>query len=216
MAQTSTSTLWMPTRRAPDRARTPSATATCCSASAAELFTANGVDYPLEDIAREAGVGIGTLYRHFPTRSALIEAVYRREVAQLCDSVDDLLATVGPDEALEAWMHNFVEYVATKRGLSAALRDMMGAEPDLFARPVRASARRRRRCSRRGRQAGAIRPVIDGDDLVRAMGAICMATDDAGYRTAPPRPSCPCCSTAYATVPAVPPDQPSRERHRHA
>src|SRR6476646_3059879 len=98
--------------------------------AAAKLFTANGVEYPLEDIAREAGVGIGTLYRHFPTRSALIEAVYRREVAQLCDSVDPLLRTLRPVDALDAWMHNFVDYVATKRGLSAALREMMGAQPD--------------------------------------------------------------------------------------
>ncbi|HEY5031103.1 MAG TPA: TetR family transcriptional regulator, partial [Actinomycetes bacterium] len=143
---------------------------------AAEQFAELGVEVPLEDVARAAGVGIGTLYRHFPTRGALIEAVYRREVAQLCDSVDDLLRTRTADEALEAWMHNFVSYVAAKRGLSAALKDMMAAEPELFA-VTRAHIR-----DAAGKvlgaavEAGAIRAVVDADDLIRAMGAICMAT----------------------------------------
>jgi AcrR family transcriptional regulator len=148
---------------------------------AAKLFAANGVEYPLEDLAREAGVGIGTLYRHFPTRAALIEAVYRREVAQLCDSVDGLLATLTADEALEAWTGNFVAYVATKRGLSAALRDMMAAEPEMFA-VTRAHIREAAtKVLSAAIESGAIRPVIDAEDLIRAMGAICMATDDAGY-----------------------------------
>ncbi len=148
---------------------------------AAEQFAELGVEVPLEDVARAAGVGIGTLYRHFPTRGALIEAVYRREVAQLCDSVDDLLRTRTADEALEAWMHNFVSYVAAKRGLSAALKDMMAAEPELFA-VTRAHIR-----DAAGKvlgaavEAGAIRAVVDADDLIRAMGAICMATDDLAY-----------------------------------
>jgi AcrR family transcriptional regulator len=148
---------------------------------AADAFATHGVEYPLEDIAHEAGVGIGTLYRHFPTRAALIEAVYRREVAQLCDSVDGLLETLSADAALEAWMHNFVAYIATKRGLSAALRDMMAAEPDLFA-VTRAHIREAAsKVLSAAVEAGAIRPVIEAEDLIRAMGAVCMATDDAGY-----------------------------------
>ena len=149
--------------------------------AASAMFAAHGVEYPLEDIAREAGVGIGTLYRHFPTRGALIEAVYRREVAQLCDSVDGLLATLDADAALQAWMSNFVAYIAAKRGLSAALRDMMAAEPDLFV-TTRANIRdAATKVLAAAVQAGAIRPVIEADDLIRAMGAICMVTDDAGY-----------------------------------
>ena len=149
--------------------------------AASAAFAAHGVEYPLEDIAREAGVGIGTLYRHFPTRGALIEAVYRREVAQLCDSVDGLLATLDADAALQAWMSNFVAYIAAKRGLSAALRDMMAAEPDLFT-TTRANIRdAATKVLAAAVQAGAIRPVIEADDLIRAMGAICMVTDDAGY-----------------------------------
>jgi AcrR family transcriptional regulator len=148
---------------------------------ASKLFAEHGVEYPLEDIAREAGVGIGTLYRHFRTRSALIEAVYRREVAQLCDSVDGLLTSMTPDEALEAWMFNFVSYVAAKRGLSAALKDMMAAEPDLFAVTRTAIREAASKVLAAAVQAGAIRPVVEADDLIRAMGAICMVTDDAGY-----------------------------------
>ena len=148
---------------------------------ASGLFAEHGVEYPLEDIARQAEVGIGTLYRHFPTRSALIEAVYRREVEQLCDSVDDLLASMTPDEALEAWMYNFVSYVATKRGLSAALKDMMAAEPDLFAVTRTAIRDAASKVLGAAVEAGAIRPVVEADDLIRAMGAICMVTDDTGY-----------------------------------
>ena len=148
---------------------------------ASRLFAEHGVEYPLEDVAREAAVGIGTLYRHFPTRSALIEAVYRREVAALCESVDDLLASMSADEALEAWMYNFVSYVATKRGLSAALKDMMAAEPDLFTQTRAAIRDAASKVLAAAVQAGAIRQVVEADDLIRAMGAICMVTDDAGY-----------------------------------
>ena len=149
--------------------------------AASQLFAEHGVEYPLEDIAREAGVGIGTLYRHFPTRAALIEAVYRREVAQLCDSVDGLLAAGTANDALEAWMYNFVSYVAAKRGLSSALKDMMAAEPDLFT-VTRSSIREAAdKVLTAAVAEGAIRAVVEADDLIRAMGAICMVTDDAGY-----------------------------------
>jgi AcrR family transcriptional regulator len=146
--------------------------------SAAKLFAEHGVDYPLEDVARDAGVGIGTLYRHFPTRNALVEAVYRREVAVLCDSVDGLLATLEPIDALDAWMHNFVAYVATKRGLSATLHELMDAEPDLFTETranIRSAASR---VLDAAVESGEIRPVLDADDLVRAMSSICMSADD--------------------------------------
>lgn len=146
--------------------------------SAAKLFAEHGVDYPLEDVARDAGVGIGTLYRHFATRNALVEAVYRREVAVLCDSVDGLLSTLEPIDALDAWMHNFVAYVATKRGLSATLRELMDAEPDLFTE-TRANIRTAAsRVLDAAVESGEIRPVLDADDLVRAMGSICMSSDD--------------------------------------
>lgn len=82
---------------------------------------------PLEAIAREAGVGIGTLYRHFPTREALVEAVYRAELSRLCDSAGELLAARRPEDALRAWMDQFADYVATKRDMADALRAVIAS-----------------------------------------------------------------------------------------
>jgi len=81
----------------------------------------------LEGIARDAGVGIGTLYRHFPTREALVEAVYRAELARLCDSAAELLADLGPADALRAWMDRFAGYVAAKRDMADTLRVIVAA-----------------------------------------------------------------------------------------
>ncbi len=100
--------------------------------AATQSFAEHGVDASLEDIARCAGVGIGTLYRHFPTRDSLVAAVYRNEVDVLCESADELLASLPPDQALAAWMQRFVGYVATKRGMASALKSMMGTNTALF------------------------------------------------------------------------------------
>src|ERR1700733_7610400 len=89
---------------------------------AAKAAFSSGQAPSLEQIARAAGVGIGTLYRHFPTREALVEALYRKELADLCASVNDLLATCPPDRALRAWMDRFADYVAAKREMADALR----------------------------------------------------------------------------------------------
>src|SRR6202030_2001237 len=80
------------------------------------VFSAGGAEASLEAVARRAGVGIGTLYRHFPTREALFEAVYRREVEQLADLAEQLKTEVGPAEALRRWLRSNVEFVATKKG----------------------------------------------------------------------------------------------------
>jgi AcrR family transcriptional regulator len=93
-------------------------------AAAVRVFAEEGLDAHLERIAKEAGVGSATLYRNFPTREALIEAVYRNEVAQLCDAVPNLLATKPPYEALRAWTRLFLDYVTAKLGLADALRDI--------------------------------------------------------------------------------------------
>lgn len=90
--------------------------------AAKAAFTAVGPDVALEEIARRAGVGIGTLYRHFPTREALMAAVYRREVEQLAASAESLLASRPAGEALEAWLHLLIDYMATKRVIAPALR----------------------------------------------------------------------------------------------
>lgn len=148
-------------------------------ATAAEAFEQRGAEAPLEDIAKRAGVGIGTLYRHFPTRDALLEAVYRREVEILCDGVAELRAEHTPDEALSIWMRRFVTYVAKKRGMAQALKTAFGAEYTLFV-----DSRTRIRESLDAlvgdaAAAGLIRDDIDSLDLMRAMSGICMAADPA-------------------------------------
>ena len=92
----------------------------------AELTASEGVA-PLETIARKAGVGIGTLYRHFPSREALVEAVYRSELERLCDEGAALLSDLPPDAALRAWMGRYADFVATKRGMAEALRAVIAA-----------------------------------------------------------------------------------------
>src|SRR5579864_8749002 len=89
--------------------------------AAKAVFSAGGADASLEAVARHAGVGIGTLYRHFPTREALFEAVYRREVEQLTELAEQLKNEASPVEALRRWLCSNVEFVATKKGMAAAL-----------------------------------------------------------------------------------------------
>src|SRR6202790_2719186 len=89
--------------------------------AAKTVFGAGGTEASLEAVARAAGVGIGTLYRHFPTREALFEAVYRREVQQLAELAERLKSEPDPVDALRRWLRSNVEFVATKKGMSAAL-----------------------------------------------------------------------------------------------
>ena len=89
--------------------------------AAAEAFTRDGAETSLKAIAQTAGVGIGTLYRRFPTRDDLIEAVYRNETIRLCDSAAMLVETMDPVAALRTWMDSFITYMLTKHGMSDAL-----------------------------------------------------------------------------------------------
>lgn len=150
-------------------------------AAAAEAYAERGVEASLEDIARRAGVGIGTLYRHFPTRDALNEAVYRHEVEALCDGVDDLLAAQEPVEALAEWMRAFALYVAKKRGMAMALKSALGPDSDLFTESHRRILAALTTLVSRAVDSGAIRDDVDPSDLLRAMGGICMATDSPGW-----------------------------------
>jgi AcrR family transcriptional regulator len=102
-------------------------------AAAVRAFSQDGPDVTLDSIAKSAGVGIGTLYRHFPTREALVEAAYRNELARLCDSVADLLTTMPPAEATRAWMDLFVDYMTTKRGMADALRAVVASGGNPFS-----------------------------------------------------------------------------------
>jgi AcrR family transcriptional regulator len=145
--------------------------------AAGEVYGERGVDASLEEIARRAGVGIGTLYRHFPSRDALNEAVYRREVEALCDGADDLLRDETPIEALAAWMRAFAGYVAKKRGMAMALKSALGPDNELFSyshQRIRAAIGT---LVTRAAETGAIRSDVDAEDLLRAMSGICMAAD---------------------------------------
>jgi AcrR family transcriptional regulator len=151
-------------------------------AEAAAAFAERGIDVPLEEIARRSDVGIGTLYRHFPTRDALVEAVYRREVGLLCDSADELLRDCPASDALELWLQRFVEYVAAKRGMAVALKSVVGADSELFAESHRRISDAVDRLVAAGVGAGAIRSDVEPMDLLRAVSGICIATDRPDWR----------------------------------
>jgi AcrR family transcriptional regulator len=95
--------------------------------AAVQVFAERGVDIALDEVARRANVGIATLYRHFPSREALIAGAYLREIDHLCEGVDDLLSKQPPDRALATWMQRFVGYVAGKPGMALALKSIVFA-----------------------------------------------------------------------------------------
>jgi len=99
---------------------------------AKEAFTRSGANASLDDIAKEAGVGAGTLYRHFPTRDTLIEAVYRTEVEKLAAAEKKFSENLPPIEALRAWMLLFVDYIATKQIIGPALNSLVGGPSKLY------------------------------------------------------------------------------------
>jgi AcrR family transcriptional regulator len=99
---------------------------------AKQAFTRSGANASLDDIAKETGVGAGTLYRHFPTRDALIEAVYRTEVERLAGAEKKFSETLPPIEALRAWMLLFIDYVATKQIIGPALNSLVGGPSKLY------------------------------------------------------------------------------------
>ena len=147
---------------------------------AAEAFAEHGVDAPLEKIAKSASVGIGTLYRHYPTRDALVEAVYRHNVDLLCTGAEELQATLPPAEALAEWMQRFVAYVASKKGLATYLKSVVSADSDLFT-----STHQRVQATIAGlvdaaAASGEIRSGVDGMDLLRALSGVCLMSDQPG------------------------------------
>ena len=146
-------------------------------AAAVGLFAERGTEGSLEEVAKRAGVGIGTLYRHFPTRDALVEAAYRNEVAQLRAAADELLAELPPDAALEAWMRRFVDYGTAKRGMRDALQSIAGGGADLFAETRGQVTEAVAVLLRAGAEAGTLRADVEPEDVLRAMGAIWMVAE---------------------------------------
>ena len=144
---------------------------------ASEAFATWGVEASLEKIAKSAGVGIGTLYRHFPTRDALVEAVYRHNVDLLCAGADELRASLPPDQALAEWMQRFVSYVPSKKGLATYLKSAVSADSDLFQSTHAKVQQTIGTLVDAAADAGMIRARIDGMDLLRALGGVCMMAD---------------------------------------
>ena len=97
---------------------------------AKEAFTQTGAGASLDEIAKQAGVGAGTLYRHFPSREALLGAVYRAEVEKLAEAAGQFSRELSPEEAIRAWLHLFIEYLATKKIIAAALNGLVGSSPE--------------------------------------------------------------------------------------
>jgi AcrR family transcriptional regulator len=149
---------------------------------AARAFSHEGPDVTLDTIAKEAGVGIGTLYRHFPTREALIDAAYRNELARLCDSVGGLLHDMPPDKALRAWMDRFVDYMTTKRGMGDALRALIASGGDPFSESRERLTAAVTTLLRAGAAAGTLRPDVEPDDVLVSLSGVSLATADPGRR----------------------------------
>ncbi|HEX3915868.1 MAG TPA: helix-turn-helix domain-containing protein [Caulobacteraceae bacterium] len=166
---------------APDLARKPRADSLRnreqLMAAAKAAFTERGADAPLEEIARRAGVGIGTLYRHFPTREALLAAVYRREVQQLSAAADRLLAELPAGEALEAWLHQLVDYMATKRVIAPALQASPGEGSAAYASGASAITGAMHRLASAAIASGDIRGDLTSDDFLRLMSGLSFGYD---------------------------------------
>ncbi|NLS03729.1 TetR family transcriptional regulator [Rhizobium sp. P32RR-XVIII] len=151
-------------------------------AVAAVVFADHGVEGSLEEIARRAGVGIGTLYRHFPTREHLVEAVYRRELENLATAASELLAEHPADVALEEWMNRFVSYIAAKRGMAQSLRVLLNSNSELFAESAGLISGAFRQLVDSAAAKGLIRGDVDSTDLLHALSSIYSIPDSPEWR----------------------------------
>jgi len=151
--------------------------------AAVEVFADHGVDIALDEVAKRAGVGIATLYRHFPTREALITGAYVREVERFCDGVEDLLAKMPADQALITWMQRITGYVAGKPGMSLALKSIV-MSTDAVA--LEASHERIFAAVRllvtAGVDSGVIRSDVLPEDVAGALSGISLTTGQPGSR----------------------------------
>lgn len=150
--------------------------------AAVAAFARNSADVTLESIAKDAGVGIGTLYRHFPSREALVDAAYRSELARLCDRVPELLAESSADKALRTWMDLFLEYMTTKRGMSEALRKVIASGGNPFTESRARLLAAFTVLLMAGAADGTLRTDIDAADLMASVSGVSLATGEPGQR----------------------------------
>ncbi|WP_264622142.1 TetR/AcrR family transcriptional regulator [Bradyrhizobium japonicum] len=147
------------------------------------VFNAGGPEASLEAVAKRAGVGIGTLYRHFPTREDLFEAVYRREVEQLSELAEQLKNAEDPVDALRRWLRSNVEFVATKKGMSAALALTFQSSSELAAFSMDRLTRAIGSLLDRAVAAGQMRGDVSPEDLLRALVGMCYMHDQPGWQS---------------------------------
>jgi AcrR family transcriptional regulator len=150
--------------------------------AALTVFATSGVDAPVREIAAKAGVGIGTLYRHFPQRSDLIVAVFRQQVDACADAAADLMAEHTPGEALALWLQRYADFIATKHGLAAALHSgdpAYSTLPTYFDTRLRPALQGLLDAAVNARE---VRNDVAPDDLLSAVRSLCMsAHDDRDY-----------------------------------
>jgi AcrR family transcriptional regulator len=142
-------------------------------AAAREAFEAGELDVRIEEIARRAGVGVGTLYRHFATREALVEAVYRQRVTDLCATVPHLLDTLAPHEALRTFLQQLIAHSAASSGMAVALETVMNTGSPVFAQARAHMTDAIAAIMTAGVNAGEIRADVTPETLFRAMGGVC-------------------------------------------
>ena len=145
--------------------------------TATSLFAERGVEASLDDIAKAAGVGIGTLYRHFPTREDLVLAVYGAQIDALDQRSRELAASEDPGEALHEWMRGFVDFYAVKQGMVTLLRTMSDSRSEHFQHTRDTLRQAAERMLAPAIEAGMIRPDVAAPELIRALGGICLTSD---------------------------------------
>ena len=146
--------------------------------AAMQVFRTSGVDAPVREIAQKAGVGLGTVYRHFPQRSDLIKAVFQSQVDACADAAPELSAQYTPGDALAHWMQRYVDFVATKRGLAAALHSgdpAYSALPSLFNTRLLPALKTLLDAAI---ASGAVRSGIDAEELLHAVANLCRVSHE--------------------------------------
>jgi len=151
--------------------------------AATVAFAEDGADAPLDDIARRAGVGIGTLYRHFPARVDLQAAVYRSQVQSVCATADELIGSVTPEQAFAGWVTAIAAYLVTKRGLSSSLIAGLGRDSELMSGCWMAMRDAADRLLGNAQAAGVMRADITADDVLRLVHGIAVTTERAPDQT---------------------------------
>jgi AcrR family transcriptional regulator len=150
--------------------------------AAARAFARDGAEASLKAIAKDAGVGIGTLYRRFPTRERLVEATYRNETARLCAAAPDLLRVRPAAEALRVWMDHFVDFLATKRGMADALRAVLVADGELRMQTRDLLTDALATLLTAGIAEEALRPDIDPNDVLMGLGGVTLIAGEPDQR----------------------------------